>query len=249
MFNVGRITLVLILSFYSVITCSRPINNTYIEPPPPEHTPKENEEAELITLCLSGNLVAPDDLYNQALEDLVAIRSTFGAEFESIKHITFRTPWIVGSLIVGFNDATAQKVANGEYYAWDEPNKKYQVTKIDKGLVGSIGSVVLHFKGRLHPRRLAKLYAVLPGVRYAQPNVRIGDSPTIYPRKIESGITYLFRAAWGDCPSGCINSVYWYFVVEGDQPVFIGHWTPNEESQKPDWWDEANQNIEQYREW
>lgn len=212
-------------------------------------SPKDNEEAELIALCLSGDLVAPDTLYNQVLSDLTAIRSTFGDNFEPINRITFVPPWVAGCIIISFNDTTAQKVANGEYYAWNKLNIRYEVTEIDTSLVDSIGFAVLWFKGRLHPLPLAELYGVLPGVRYTDPNGRLGDSPNVYPRQTGDGITYLFRDAWGDCPAGCIYSEYWYFVFEGNQPVFIGHWARHENPEEPAWWDEAKQNIEQYGRW
>ncbi len=214
-----------------------------------EFFPKDNEEAELIALCLSGDLVAPDNLYNRVLDDLTVIRSAFGDNFEPINRITFVPPWVVGRLIIGFDDNTAQEVANGEYHAWDELNKRYEVTEIDTHLVESIGFAWLYFKGRLHPRRLAELYGVLPGVSYTQPSSRLGDSPNVYPRQTGDGITYLFRDAWGDCPAGCIYSEYWYFIFEGNQPVFIGHWAPHENPEEPAWWDEAKQNKEQYRQW
>ena len=243
MINVWRIPLMLILSSCLVISCSKLASNEGSK-----LTPKDNAEAELIALCLSGNLVAPDSLYKQVLSHLATIRSTFGNNYECLNRITFVPPWRVGRLIIGLDDTTAQKVANAEYQAWDELNKKYQVTKINTGLLEFIGSTVLYFKGRLHPCRLAELYADLPGVRHAEPNGRIGDSPNIYPRQTGDGITYLFRDAWGDCPSGCIYSEYWYFVFEEKQPILIGHWAPHEDPQEPDWWNEAKENIEQFRE-
>lgn len=244
MINVWRATLVLILSSCLVISCLKLASNEESK-----LTPKDNAEAELIALCLSGNLIAPDSLYKQVLSDLAAIRSTFGDDFERLNRITFVPPWRAGGLIIGFDDTTAQNVANGEYQAWDELNKKYQLTKINTRLIGFIGTTELYFKGRLHPRRLAGLYADLPGVSYTELNGRIGDSPNIYPRQTEDGITYLFRDAWGDCASGCIYSEYWYFVFEEKQPILIGHWVPHEEPQEPHWWDEAKQNIEQFHEW
>lgn len=213
-----------------------------------EFTTKDNKEAELMALCLSGDLTAPDDLYNQVLSDLAAIRSLFGDDIEPLKHITFTPPWRPGCLIIGFDYARAQEVADGNYHAWDDLNKEYQVIEIDTNSTDSIGFAILNFKHRLHPRPLGQLYDGLPGVEYTEPNYLVGDFSNIYPRKQGDGITYLFREAWGDCPSGC-NSQYWYFTFEGNQPVFIGEWAPNDVSQEPDWWDKAEQNIEQFHEW
>ena len=250
MFKYSLITLVVILLSCLIISCSKSTRNETDDEktglPPVEFTPKENEEAELAALCLSGELVAPDSLYNQILNDLAAIRATFGESLEVVIRVKFKPPWIAGCLIVGFDSITAQQIANGEYHAWDELNQQYQVTKIDTHLIDFIKVVILHFKGRLHPLRLAEIYRGLPGVMYTEPNGLIGDGPNIHLNQTGNGITYLFRDAWGDCPSGCIYSEYWYFIFEGGQPVFVGHWAPRNDPNKPEWREEARLNKEHY---
>ncbi|MEA3222837.1 MAG: hypothetical protein U9P49_06715 [Thermodesulfobacteriota bacterium] len=248
MTNIWGLMLGVILSAFLVSGCWISTEKNF-ELLTAEFTTEDNEEAELMALCLSGGLTAPDDLYNQVLSDLTAIRSSFCDDIEPIKHITFTPPWRSGCLIIGFDGATAQEVAGGNYHAWDDLNKEYQVTQIDTNSTDSIGFAILYFKHRLHPRPLGQLYDGLPGVEYTEPDHLAGDFSNIYPRKQGDGITYLFRKAWEDCPSGCIYSQYWYFTFEGDQPVFIGEWAPNDISQEPDWWYEANKNIEQFHEW
>lgn len=109
-----------------------------------------------------------------------------------------------------------------------------------------IGLTMLRFKGRLHGCRLAELYGVLPGTWAVTPSYSRGDRPNVYARQTRDGITYLFRHGWGDCPSGCLYDEYWYFIFEGDQPVFIGHWAPHEDPDEPEWWEEARLNKEHY---
>jgi hypothetical protein len=211
-----------------------------------EISPWAYEEAKLMALCLSGELEAPDDLYNRVLRELAAIRSAFGDDFQPITRLTFHPPWLMHCLTVWFDDTTAQKVAGGEYHAWDELNERYHVARVDTHAVG-IGFAKLYFKETFHPRRLAEQYAPLPGVSHAEPNGFDGDWPNVYPRQAGSGITYLFRYAYGDCMGGCIYNEYWYFVFEGDRPVFVGHWIPYESQQEPYWWKEASLNRQLYR--
>lgn len=247
MVKVWRIALLLSFLSYGLVSCSNPFNP--LNNQDTELTPEGDEEAELIALCLSGELSAPDDLYNRVLRDLAVIRVRFGDEYESIQSIRFRPPWVVGCIIMSFNDSTADEVANGEYHAWDELNQKYQVTEIDTSSI-RYKWIVLYFKDKLHPRRLSELYGALPGVRYAEPNHIFGDSPNVYPRQTRLGITYLFRNAWGDLPSGALCNEYWYFTVyEWIQAIFIGHWDPYRDPKEPGWWDEARKNIELYRSW
>ena len=254
MFMRRRITFVLILLLCVFISCSKSTKNETSnetpEAPPVEFTPRENEEAELIALCLSGELIAPDSLYEQVLSDLAAIRATFGDTFELINQIKFMPPWQAGCLIIGFDESTFQQIRNDEYHAWDDLNQQYHASNIDTipfHLDGGI--VLLTFEGRLHPWCLTELYSVLPGARAPSPNFIAGDWSNVYARQTRDGITYLFRRGWGDCPSGCLYSEYWYFIFEGDQPVFVGHWAPDEDPNEPDWWEEARQNEEAYRRW
>jgi hypothetical protein len=197
------ITVLLVLLLCAVLSCSKSTRNEGCNGDaevPIDFAPKENEEAELAALCLSGELVASDSLYNQILSDLAAIRAAFGDTFEVVVRVS------------------------GEYHAWDDLNKYYQITTIRTSLTPAYGAAVLYFHGRLHPYRLGGVYRGLPGVTYTEPNGLIGDSPNIYLRQTGRAITYLFRDAWGDCPSGCIDSEYWYFAVEDGQPVFLDHW-------------------------
>lgn len=245
MINFLRITLIMSLLSYIFVCCSNPFNP--FDQQNSEFTPEDEAEAELIALCLSGDLVASDELYHRVLRNLASIRSTFGGKFEPINLIRFTAPWVAGCLIVGFDDKTAEKVASGEYNAWDELNKSYQVTKIDTNI---INATVLYFKDRLHPRRLSELYRDLPGVRYTEPNHLCGDFSNIYPKETQQGITYLFRKGWGDCPAGCIYNEYWYFIVyEWKHTIFIGHWIPNQSLGEPYWWNEARLNIVQFHNW
>jgi hypothetical protein len=245
MFKYCRIALVAILVLPLIFNCSKstksPSRNDDTETPV-DFSPKENEEAELVALCLSEELVAPDSLYHRILNDLEAIRADFGDMFEAVNGIGFRPPWMVSYLSMAFDESAAQLIAAGEYDAWDQLNEYYHVTDIK---IGGHGLVSLVFDGRLNPYRLAEQYRLLPGVLYAEPNFRDGDGSNVYARQIDLGFSYLFRYARGDCPAGCTYNEYWYFVCEGGGPVFIGHWVFRSQPE-PDWWQEARLNREHY---
>ena len=58
---------------------------------------------------------------------------------------------------------------------------------------------------------------------------RGGDGSFIYAFQLDNGSFALaFQFGSGDCPSGCIEHEYWYFVT-GDacQPLQVGHYQPN----------------------
>lgn len=243
--NLWRGGLALGLLSFMALSCSNPVGEEDLD-----ITAKDNEEAELIALCLSGELAAPDYYYNRVLKNLAAVRSQFGPWIEPVSRIKFTSPWTPSRVVIGFDAETFNLVKNGEYHAWDELNTQYHVVEINITSLRAINVAILNFENRLHPRRLAELYAYLPGVRYAEHSSILGGSYNIYPRQTPRGITYLFRDGWGDCWSGCIYNEYWYFVVEGSSGVFlIGHWAPHLNPEEPEWWSDAKENKEQFSSW
>lgn len=197
---------------------------------------KPNKEAEEMALYLSGNLTAPDELYEQVRSDLAAIRYEF---FGNGTGIEFTPPWILGEFFVSFNDTEYQMIVNETYDAWDELNSEYAV--VVDNIYKIIPTAYLVSECRWHPVRLAELYENLPGVKHVAPSRWAGDFSNIYPRQTGNGITYLFRWGSGDCPMGCINNHYSYFVFKDGEPISLGHYDPSKDP-KPDWWDEASKN-------
>jgi hypothetical protein len=202
-----------------------------------------------MALCLSGDLRPPGSLSYRVQTDLTMIRADFGEQHPIVDTLTFIPPWVPSCIMIGFDEASAQQVLNDEYRAWDSLNQEYGVNEISKDLLDWIHVAVLYFDGILHPKRLGALYGPLPGVRYVEPNGRIGDWSNIYPRLEGEQITYLFRHGWGDCPSGCIHDEYWYFTFEEGLPAFRGTWNPHQTPEEPEWWTEAARNEEGYRNW
>ncbi len=239
----GAVPSLIVLFMSGLISCS---NNPAGPSPPdiPAPVPRGDEDAELMALCLSGEMTAPEDLYSIIARDLGAIREEYGPSEPIVNQLTFRTPWVVSCVVLVFDTVTDISIRNGTYHAWDELNQTFGLTHFELSSLSHMA--VLYFEGRLHPRRLAELYDKLPGVR-ADPNGILGDGPNIYPRKTDSGMSYLFRAAWGDCLSGCIHSEYWYFECTGSRkPAFIGHSDPGR-GPKPVWLLIALMNMHLYR--
>ena len=207
--------------------------------------PPASEEARLMALSLSGEIQPPQTLAREIEAHLAQIRAQYGNIDAVINSLSYRPPWVPGRIIISVDTTTNRMIKEDSYRAWDALNLKYQL--LDKKILSSF--VVLSFNGILHSRHLATLYADLPGVQYAEPDGYVGDSPNIYPRSTPSGLTYLFRDAWGDCPSGCIYSKYWYFIIRPTGPQLIGSWDPQDQSSQPSWWPDAKKNIDQYRGW
>jgi hypothetical protein len=203
-------------------------------------TPRENSEAEAAALWLSGDLVAPTDLYEDLLDGYSRIRSAIGDSINELDHVVFVSPWMPGELLVKLTEDAIVELRRGEYHDLDSLNAYYRVAKIDTHMIDFIGWMHLFFEGRLHPERLAEAYSPVPSLLYAEPNGMWNNQADNYPWLIDGGISYLFRNGWGDCPSGCIYNQFWYFkVFEGvDDVEYLGTFVLREDPE-PDWWPEA----------
>jgi hypothetical protein len=213
-------------------------------------TPMENAEAELAALWLSGEIVAPVTMYTQIDHDLEVIRNQWLDSIPEVK-IQFYPYWVPSRLSLGFDPLTYELVETGQYHAWDSLNEFYRVDTMS--FLSDYNYVALTFKGRLNPMVLVDQYAGLPGLEYAHTDSPIGDWPVLLIYKAPSQLKYFFRNAWGDCPSGCIWSHYFYLVVEGDSAIFRGSYLPRHQDEDyPPWFDTAmtaRQNYFQFKIW
>jgi len=215
-------------------------------------TPMENEEAELAALWLSGELVAPEYLYNKIRDDLDLIRSTWQDSVSEVE-IIFNPYWQSSYLSFGFYQNTYDSILSGDYHAWDSLNEVYHVNNMS--FIDEITHVSLHFEGKLNPIVLVDIYAGLPGTRYIHSGATVGDYPMLLIFNARGKLKYFFRNAWGDCPAGCIYSTYNYFEVVDDSAIHRGAWypeTPEDYDNAPIWFDTvlmARDNYFQYNSW
>lgn len=202
-----------------------------------DDTPRGNGEAEDAALWLSGELVAPEDLYKELRAGYKAIRARFAHEIPSLDRVTFVAPWVSGRLLVKLSDEDQERLRRGEYTDLDDLNSTYCVAKVDTSLL-RLRWVQLIFEGRLHPDRLAEIYREVESLESVSPNGKWNNRYGNYPWIVENTLTFLFREGWGDCPAGCFGHRFWYFRVKGGHVEYVGTYTTEEP--KPDWWDEAS---------
>ena len=76
-------------------------------------------------------------------------------------------------------------------------------------------AVIFCFGPALNSPAAAAVYAGLDGISYAEPDTHAGDGPDLEAARVDGDWYLIFRNAWGDCPSGCINEQLSFFVVSG----------------------------------
>ncbi len=179
-----------------------------------------DQEALAIALWLSGELTAPPELYERIRSDLRIVRKNQRETVPAVD-LKFFEPWEPGRLVIGFDAWSYQLASEGLYQEWDSLNRHYSVDRVDLSMP-SFNMLKLQFADPLNPEVLAEAYAKLPGVRFAVPNWYMGDQSMLLPSNPDRRILYFFRNAWGDCPSGCINSEYWVYAVFSGNVVYDG---------------------------
>ena len=205
-----------------------------------------SSEARLIALFASGELQPPYSLAYEVQNHLAAIREAYRGTCPFVDSVSFRPNVEPSFVLLGLDDSAVVAVRDDRYHAWDSLNAQLGILRINKDSLVRYRRVSLYFRDLLHPRRLAALYAHLPGVRYAEPGESGGDGSNVYPRLRGSYPTYLFRKGSGDCPMGCTSNYYWYFSILPAGPHFVGAWDGID---PPPWWDDAKLNVEEYRTW
>nr|MBN2276939.1 hypothetical protein [candidate division Zixibacteria bacterium] len=211
----------------------------------------DNSEPGLMALWYGDELLASGALFARFRDRLKEVRETYGGSIPEA-NITFQFPYKVGKLLIQLSEEAAAEFRAGTYTEWDSLNTLFGVTSIDTSvLFTDCNCVSLHFKGQLHPKYLAEYYRPLAGVILCEPNGYGGDWSNMYPWLVEGKVTFLARDAWGDCPSGCLNSHFFYFR-ENDQGGmdYIGSWLTGfevESEPEPEWWAEARAAYDFYR--
>ncbi|MCK4538916.1 MAG: hypothetical protein KAV42_08995 [Candidatus Krumholzibacteria bacterium] len=191
-------------------------------------TPRDDAEAENIALCLSGELIAPGELYERVHQDLEYIRVRHGSEHEWLNKIHFISPWVPSMICIKFDLFTGGEVADGTYDAWDSLNVAHELTEIRQFFPHTNSWWILYFSGKRHPKRLSEIYDDLPGVLVAEANPVTYSFYNLFPRnscfRDESEISYLFGRGEGDCWAGCPFGEFWFFISDNENVSFAGHW-------------------------
>lgn len=242
--------LILLAAIMALASCGNDrVANT---PPPPDQpdttaTPRENREAEEAALWLSGELVAPQDLYETVRDDLAAIR---GEYLDSIPDVAvqFEVPWVVSEVIVKLTDDAVQRFLAREPNDVDSLNAVFHATHLDTFRLKTTPprATLIDFAGLQNPVRLAQYYEAQDDVIWGDTNGYVGDRSNVYPWNHNGTMTYLVRHGEGDCPAGCIYNRFSYFKRHAGVTEYLGTFEYRIDPE-PHWWEEAKTAFERYR--
>lgn len=169
-----------------------------------------NNEAEILALEYSGDLIASETLCKKIENDLAIIRRNY-PQIKSIGHLP---RWLPGQILILLKPEKWESFKNNTYQELNDLNQQYDL-KEARIITESIYCILLTFSLNYHPERLAEIYKQLDGINSAEANGIMGDGDKIYIQG-SGPDTYIFRAGWGDCPSGCIYEHLWEIHIDNE---------------------------------
>ncbi len=231
--RIGLISLAALLLTVCACTERRPLSPRP-EPGPLVHEPWEDQEAEDIACLISGAVSAPHDVYQRVVEDLCRIRQAWGDSIPSVLSIEGLAPFVEADVGMHVDSANYQKMQSGLHREFDSLNAQLHGGRLSF----SDGKYVrADIPVRANIWRVRESYERLHGVKSVWPTTGRWDGPRLYAHLETNYIGYLFRDAWGDCPSGCYVSHYHYFQAQGDSILFRGSWLADGSgTPEPEWW-------------
>jgi hypothetical protein len=208
-------------------------------PSPFDATPRENSEAESMALYISGELIAPQGLYDEIVRDLAGIRVSWVDSVPDVAQSGFTPPWVPGELRLWLTEEATTRYRQGTYDDLDSLHAYFRLT--DEDSVPAIGGQLrlrFLFEGKLHPERLVEAYEVMPSISIIYANSTWNNQQNVYPWMVDNRRTYLFRWGWGDCPAGCIDNRFSYFKTQDVGTEWVGTFVRFDDPE-PGWWAEG----------
>ncbi len=161
---------------------------------------RENLEAEMLAMALTGQLRAPDAQYARILQNLALIRVLYPGLVDVIDDPDYVPNKLMVKLVAG------QPL--DEYQAL---NACYLVTN-EHHLFGDWW--VLTFCDNLNAVALGPVYTALAAVQYADPDYYIGMDDQITVQVLPSRYRYSIDDGFWDCFDGCDCHRYWVIDVD-----------------------------------
>ncbi len=207
-------------------------------------TPMPDELAELSALYLSGEIQAPQELYDRVHRDLEIIRNQYGSEYAVVQDNDFDDLFIPSCFSATVDSTIVNALFDDYHDPIDSLHAVHECSSFD--VVFDHGTAYLHceFAGRRHPKRVLEDYLQLPGFLDGSICFYVWngfDTPKVYaPRMWADTISYLFS----------LHADYYVYITSTESGVSAADvWHPAVEPDPPTWWPEARKNRESLFAW
>jgi len=162
--------------------------------------------------------VRRDGLIHEIAGVLAQIREAYPEMMEISARQAFEPGMLLLGLEMDLLEAVSDAVAHGNAPATHTGQARFDALNATLGLSDMqlfrhVGVVALHFDGPVSLYAACRAYREIPGVRFAEPDMRTGDGPDMDVAKVQGTWYVIARKAWGDCPAGCIHEEFLYFTA------------------------------------
>ncbi|MCH7596223.1 MAG: hypothetical protein IID35_06650 [Planctomycetes bacterium] len=166
---------------------------------------------------VSGELRAPDEVYDRVVRDLQHIRDTYPVLTD-----------VVDGPDYAFDQLIVRLEPPDPWVGYEDMNTFYQVVE-DRVLSASLEIHVLTFCDNLNARVLATVYETLPEVLYAEPGWSTGFPDRISVEELGETYRYTFRDGY-NCFDGCGCFRTWVIDVEYDGALTLVSYSEDDNS-------------------
>lgn len=199
-------------------------------------TPRADTNLELLALKLSpGRVVANQATYDRVVRDVGAIR----AQRPDLATISYFPAYDGKTVDLTVDLDTAERMKSGIYASWNCLNTRLgAVMPFEYTRIGNADNefVFVGVKGIYAIDLVGPEYGRLPGVTNTDDDNVGGDGPTICVTPGPETWHYVFDAASGDCPAGCIDHAYSHFTTNTVGAVMqLEEWSSTSGGSAPTW--------------
>jgi len=223
------------------IACSNTLDQNVVNSSDTGITKADEMEASQISLWFEGELINPKNLNEIIQQDLKRIRNEAPDSLQDIVNKRFQFPWVLGEIVIAFDDSTSQRVRDQDYRVWNNLADSLSPISILREPDEELGIGLFGVKSNYNPIVLSKIYGSLPGIRFAEPNFINhggGNSFPIYLYPQPDKRRYLFKE----------NGKLYLFEMKSGDSIEIKFWNKRL-NPAPSWWDEVNKVYTNFARW
>ena len=186
--------------------------------------------ADRILRSKSDELLFDQTEWNELIEEIEQVLSVIREAYPEAADIPVRRTRALGQLTLDLEPELYQTLAEllateEEFVTLKTGNVEFDALTTSLELqsitLSSPKSIFTHaslcFQEWINTDAASDGYSAVEGVHYADPIFTGGDGPDIVALKEGGSWFFVFRKAWGDCPSGCGYQELFFFTVVGGE--------------------------------
>lgn len=229
-------------------------------------SPRPNREAEEAALWVSGQLIAPSEMYETLKHDFRLIRDQwkdsmevwgeftrdFGHGGDTTTGIQFIAPWHTYVITFSVSVLNSGAFINRTDSLWSHLLDTLCVDSFSYEKFDGIPDKYwfnCYFTKRLHPLVVKQYLERLEQVISVDVHGLVGDYAVMLPYPRDNQTQYFLDFTWGDCELGCTEHNVCYFGIESDSAVLIDRYCTLEYPDRPvpDWGNDLREVLGRWR--